>query len=452
MQHACIFLELLKITYIHCMKRLLSLYLVLSGFLLHAQTVKELKTVASSFSEMAKIPAGSFLKHEYSFLNIQPTKQDTNLLFCIHPEATITKVTTSFYISTHEVTNAEYRQFIVWVTDSLIKNNITFDTVFYRYTTPSGKSTRISIVPDTMNRVLRDMFGYCNLNYYTHKEFISFPTTNISWHQAQAYIHWLNNRMLELLKKNHVPTTDWGKYRLPEALEWEYAAMIVEKNGDWFNQRNPDAYNIYGWLDYPLTTKEGLYKANFGLIRDLNHMVIKARWDDNYDALAPVKKYVPSLMGLYDLSGNVSEWTNTSISLDSLNKFYAGYYSNLLQTKYQHLFEELLKPAPDWKKFDAFKAESVRGRYDAQAQQYWFNEYVIRVKEMENYNRSILSRISDGMLVKGGSWDNPPVYMINTCSQVLSKNFTTPQTGFRVALTLEPAFEKLLGSYLTGQK
>ncbi len=434
------------------MKYLLSTYLLICCILLHAQSAKEIKTVASSFNEMVKIPTGSFLKHEYSYLGNKPTIQDTNLLFCIDPSATIIKVHTSFYLSTHEVTNEEYSQFISWVRDSLVKNNIHFDTICYRYINSLGISTNLSIVPDTMNRVLREMFSFWNLNYHTHKEFKSYPTTNISWNQAQAYIHWLNNRMLELLQRNHITNTAWGKYRLPEALEWEYAAMMINKNGDWFNEKNPDAYNFYAWTGYYLTTKEGAYKANFGMIKDLNNLVIKARSDDNYYAIAPIKKYDSSLMGLYDLSGNVSEWTNTTITSDSLDTFYAEYYSNLLGTKYHYLFEELLKAKPDWKKFDAFKAEPVRGRYDPQAQQFWFNEYIIKAKELENYNRSILLKISDAVLVKGGSWENPPSYMINTSSQVLSRAYTTPQTGFRVALTLNPEFENLLSNYLTGQK
>ncbi len=42
------------------------------------------------------------------------------------------------------------------------------------------------------------------------------PVINVSWHDPQAYIQWLNDNAKDL-KKN-------GPYRLPSEATWEYAA------------------------------------------------------------------------------------------------------------------------------------------------------------------------------------------------------------------------------------
>lgn len=89
------------------------------------------------------------------------------------------------------------------------------------------------------------------------------PVINISWHDAQAYYVWLS----EQTEKS---------YRLPSEAEWEYACRAGTQT--------------------PFYTGEtiDLKPANF----DLAH-----------GRTLPVGSFAPNAFGLYDMHGNVWEWT-----------------------------------------------------------------------------------------------------------------------------------------------
>jgi len=83
---------------------------------------------------MTLIPTGTFIMGNTD-RHIFATKKDTNLLFS-NNEARVVKVA-SFYMSNHEVTNAEYRKFTNWVRDSiarryLVKEDVEIDNKSYK--------------------------------------------------------------------------------------------------------------------------------------------------------------------------------------------------------------------------------------------------------------------------------------------------------------------------------
>jgi formylglycine-generating enzyme required for sulfatase activity len=428
--------------------------LLLSIASTNAQTNKEIKTVANCFKDMVLVPVPvPPINHErnMSGSEIKLTDSDTNYITHINPYH-LEKIKRTFYISTHEVTNAEYKLFISWVQDSLKRINLPTIPLLYCYNT-SGKIEKISITPDSIQWIT-NLSNYSPLrekwmeNYHNLLEFNSYPIVNISWQQAQAYVHWLNNRTKEVLIQNHL-SANWGKFRLPESDEWEYSAMVQYRNGWWLDE-NQACYYTYAWEGEKLTENNN-YKANFGAIIDQNSIIIKKANDDGYSLTAPIKSYKPNLLGLYDISGNVSEWTNTQITLDSIKLNYKKLYQYMLEDKYAYLLTEILKENPDWKVFEQ-AIDTTRNRYQISREPdiLFLLPYIKEIKQKENYNIQLLSKITDGVIIKGGSWENPPCYMINTSFQVLSKNYSTPQTGFRIALTFNPELEKLLGKYLNG--
>jgi len=102
---------------------------------------------------------------------------------------------------------------------------------------------------------------------------MNHPVVQIAWEDAQAYAEWA------------------GK-RLPTEVEWEWAARGGKKD------------LIYPWGNESIN--EGVPKANFyqGLFP------YKNEFKDGYLTTAPVKSFSPNGYGLYDMAGNVWEWTS----------------------------------------------------------------------------------------------------------------------------------------------
>ena len=90
-------------------------------------------------------------------------------------------------------------------------------------------------------------------------------------------------------------------YRLPTEAEWEYAA------------RAGVSENKYPWEgDLPLTDDKGCFYANFKP-QEGNYV------QDGHVITSRVGTFAPNDFGLYDMAGNVSEWTSTAYT-ESVSK------------------------------------------------------------------------------------------------------------------------------------
>jgi formylglycine-generating enzyme required for sulfatase activity len=100
------------------------------------------------------------------------------------------------------------------------------------------------------------------------------PVINVSWGDTQAYVQWLSAKT--------------GKrYRLPSETEWEYAARAGSRGAFSFGQGvAPD-------------------KANYDASRPYQGPAGAAR-----ARTLPTASFAPNLFGLYDMHGNVAEWTD----------------------------------------------------------------------------------------------------------------------------------------------
>ena len=127
--------------------------------------------------------------------------------------------------------------------------------------------------------------------YFASSGYNNYPVVGVSWEQANAFCHWRTEFLKKSLGKEGVYVEP---YRLPTEAEWEYAA------------RAGVSTNKFPWEgDLPLTEEDGCFYANF---KPQEGNYVK----DGSIIAAPVGTYQPNDFGLYDMAGNVSEWTSTA--------------------------------------------------------------------------------------------------------------------------------------------
>jgi formylglycine-generating enzyme required for sulfatase activity len=140
------------------------------------------------------------------------------------------------------------------------------------------------------------------------------PVVGIRWDQAAAYCNWLSQQ--EGLNPAYVKDGDTfvaanpmtNGYRLPTDAEWEWVARYAG-NGRFVR---------YPWGDaLPVAPASGNYADYTAriVVQD-----IVPGYDDGYAVTAPVGKFKPNVLGLFDLGGNVAEWAHDyyTVSVDSL--------------------------------------------------------------------------------------------------------------------------------------
>lgn len=121
------------------------------------------------------------------------------------------------------------------------------------------------------------------------------PVVCISWDDAQAYVRWLSG--------------ETGKhYRLPSEAEWEYAARAGTDTMRYWGSDQHDT-EACAYANAADLTLKNLYPGDWGFF-DCR---------DGYMFTAPVGSFGANGSGLYDILGNVSEWTE-----DCYNESYIG--------------------------------------------------------------------------------------------------------------------------------
>ncbi len=265
-----------------------------------------------------------------------------------------------FYMDATEITNNEYRQFVFWVRDSIAhvllghfkedseveridwsqridwskdgddfealqdmfyseentlwgRREIDKSMLVYEYewfdwqaAARKGNGNRekersefihresVNIYPDTLVWIHDFAYSYnepMTRQYFSHPAFDNYPVVGVNWRQANAFSTWRTRFWNDWRSSNGEAITD--PFRLPTEFEWEYAA------------RGGRDQAPYPWGGPYLRNSKGCLLANFKPGRgnypeDGGYYTVKA------DA------YWPNDYGLYNMAGNVSEWTSSA--------------------------------------------------------------------------------------------------------------------------------------------
>ena len=124
--------------------------------------------------------------------------------------------------------------------------------------------------------------------YFSHPNYNDYPVVGVNWEQANAFCNWRTDFLMKGLGAN---ARFIQRYRLPTEAEWEYAARGREGNE-------------LPWEQEGVASDKGCYFANFKPDRG-NYT------QDGNLITSKVGIYSANSNGLYDMAGNVAEWTST---------------------------------------------------------------------------------------------------------------------------------------------
>lgn len=159
----------------------------------------------------------------------------------------------------------------------------------------------VPVYPDTLCWIRDLAYSYnepMSKNYFSNAAFGNYPVVGVNWKQANAFCDWRTQYMNSYLmsrKKSRQPD-----FRLPSEAQWEYAA------------RGGRSQSPYPWGGPYLRNKKGCLLANFKPGRG-NYAEDGGLYTVRADA------YWPNAFGLFNMSGNVAEWT--------CSLFYEGSYN-----------------------------------------------------------------------------------------------------------------------------
>ena len=164
---------------------------------------------------------------------------------------------------------------------------------------PFIKREEVEIYPDTTVWIKDFTYSYnepMHNDYFSHPAYQDYPVVGISWTQAVAFCNWRTKFKNDYQRDKGKPNV--SRFRLPNEAEWEYAARGGIPSG------------TYPWGSPYLLNDRACFLANFKPLRG-DYAADQAVYT------VEAKSYLPNDYNLYNMAGNVAEWTNSSYNAGS---------------------------------------------------------------------------------------------------------------------------------------
>jgi formylglycine-generating enzyme len=373
---------------------------------------------------MVYVPAGTF--------HMGPSDEDVNYAYTARNK----QVSISgFWMDATEITNNEYRQFTNWVRDSIAAKlmgyvkqgadgneyvdwkkantikwgdkstiekidamivtadnrifgkkeldakKIVFHSEIFDYKAAAvNRDTNIQrkefiikqdipVFPDTLCWIRDYAYSYnepMSKQYYSHPAYGNYPVVGVTWKQATAFAEWRTHYLAAFNEsKKRAGQSD---FRLPTEAQWEYAA------------RGGRSQTSFPWGGPYTRNKKGCLLANFKPGRG-NYPEDGGLYTMRADA------FWPNDFGLYNMAGNVAEWTSSL--------YYEGSYN----------FQHDMNPDVRW---NAKSSDPPRMKRK---------------------------------VIRGGSWKDVQLYLQNSTRAYEYQDTSKSYIGFRCVIDLPPTIK-----------
>lgn len=202
----------------------------------------------------------------------------------------------------------------------------------------------INVYPDTLVWIHDFTYSFndpMHDKYFWHPAYDDYPVVGVNWRQARAFCNWRTKYRNEYLKSQN--EMQEHEFRLPTEAEWEYAA------------RGGNEGTTYPWGGPYSMNSSGCYLANFKPKR--GNVVA----DGGFYPVS-VTAYSPNDYNLYNMAGNVAEWTTTAF--DAAAYYYVADISPNFEYNSRESDDETLKRkvirGGSWKDIAHYMQNSAR--------------------------------------------------------------------------------------------
>lgn len=197
-----------------------------------------------------------------------------------------------FYMDETEVTNAEFSEFIEATNYTTTAERPLDWTLIKQQLPPGTPKLHDSLLRPGSLLFKKTIESVPNL--YDFSQWWRW-TTGANWKEPDGKGSSIegkdNHPVVHVSYEDAMAYCDWAGRRLPTEAEWEYAARGGKRD------------KIYFWGD--LTDRLSSYVNSWE-----GEFPVDNTQADGFEKSAPVKTYPPNGYGLYEISGNVWEWTS----------------------------------------------------------------------------------------------------------------------------------------------